>query len=120
MISLKILLKADYTVNALDFINEFKLKDSINPASNKKYSEKIIIINGRVTSVETPDSTINLKITDAEGAYISFAFQQKDQTALKKVKEGDSVSIKGSCNGANFSGILQVPSITFKRCSLNK
>ena len=112
--------KADYTVNAISFINEFKINDSLNPASNKKYAEKIITVNGKITAVEAADTTTNLKITNDEGAYILFAFQQKDQANVKKVKAGDSVSIKGSCNGASFSEILGVPFITFKRCSLNK
>ena len=112
--------KPDYTVSALGFMNEFKLNDTLNPVINKKYTEKIITVNGRVTSVEAADTTTNLKIINDEGAYILFAFQQKDQANVKKVKAGDSVSIKGSCNGASFSEILGVPFITFKRCSLNK
>lgn len=112
--------QADYTVNALPFMNEFKLNDTLNPAANKKYAEKIITVNGRVSAVESADTTTNLKIENAEGAYILFAFQQQDQLAVKKVKAGDSISIKGSCNGASFSEILGVPFITFKRCSLNK
>jgi len=112
--------KADYTVNALQFMNEFKLNDTLNPAANKKYAEKIITVNGRVSTVETADTTTNLKIENADGAYILFAFQQQDQLAVKQVKAGDSISIKGSCNGASFSEILGVPFITFKRCSLNK
>lgn len=112
--------KEEYTVSALSFMNEFKLNDTLNPAANKKYTEKIITVNGRVSAVETADTTINLKIENAEGAYILFAFQQQDQLAVKQVKAGDSISIKGSCNGASFSEILGVPFITFKRCSLNK
>ena len=38
--------KADYTVNASEFIREFLPNDS---AANKKYREKIITINGRVS-----------------------------------------------------------------------
>ncbi len=112
--------KAAYTVNALAFINEFKINDTLNPAANKKYADKVVAVNGRITEVESADTTINLKITNADGAYILFAFQQQDQEGAKKIKAGDSVSIKGSCNGASFSEILGVPFITFKRCSLNK
>jgi flagellar basal body-associated protein FliL len=113
-------IKADYTVSAKAFMDEFKLNDKLNEAANKKYAEKIITVNGRVSSVEAADTTLNLKIENTDGAYIAFAFQQKDQAAVKNVKAGDSVSIKGSCNGAGFSSILGVPYITFKRCSLNK
>ncbi len=113
-------IEADFTVNATSFLNEFKLNDALNEAANKKYSEKIITVNGRVSAVESADTTLNLKIENPDGAYIAFAFQQKDQAAVKQVKAGDSVSIKGSCNGASFSSILGVPYVTFKRSSLNK
>ncbi|MES2850173.1 MAG: hypothetical protein V4685_14035 [Bacteroidota bacterium] len=113
-------IEADFTVNATPFLNEFKLNDALNEAANKKYAEKIITVNGRVSSVEAADTTLNLKIENPDGAYIAFAFQQKDQAAVKQVKAGDSVSIKGSCNGASFSNILGVPYVTFKRSSLNK
>lgn len=113
-------LKADYTVNALALMNEFNGNGSLNAAANSKYTEKIIDVSGRITAVEAADTTLNLKIENADGAYIAFAFQQKDQAAVKNIKAGDSVSIKGSCNGASFSSILGVPYITFKRSSLNK
>jgi hypothetical protein len=109
--------KADYTVNALDLIDEFKKDD---PAANKKYTEKIITVNGRITSVEPADTTLNLKISNPEGSYIIFAFQQKDMATVKNIKAGDSVSIKGSCSGGSYSEILETEYITFKRCALNK
>jgi len=109
--------KADYTVNALDLISEFKASDS---TANKKYAEKIVTVNGKITDVEAADTTVNLKITNPEGSYIIFAFQQKDLAEAKKVKAGDSVSIKGSCSGGTYSEILETEYISFKRCSLNK
>lgn len=109
--------KADYTVNALELISEFKASDS---SANKKYAEKIVTVNGKITDVESADTTVNLKITNPEGSYIIFAFQQKDLAEAKKVKAGDSVSIKGSCSGGTYSEILETEYITFKRCSLNK
>lgn len=109
--------KPAYIVNAIDLISEFKKNDS---AANKKYSEQIITVNGKITSIEAADTTVNLKITNPEGSYILFAFQQKDMAAAKAVKEGDSVSIKGSCSGGSYSEILETEYITFKRCSLNK
>ena len=115
--------KAAYTFNALDFIKEFQQNDS---ASNKKYAEQIITINGKVTAIETADTTINIKMADTTtGSYIIFAFQQQDAANVKKVKQGDSVSIKGSCSGGVYSEILstetnKVEFITFKRCSINQ
>jgi tRNA_anti-like len=110
--------KAAYTLNALDFIKEFQQNDS---ASNKKYAEQIITINGRVTEVEQVDTTVNIKMADTTtGSYVIFAFQQQDAVNVKKVKQGDSISVKGSCSGGVYSDILETEFITFKRCSINQ
>jgi hypothetical protein len=110
--------KAAFTVNAMDFIDEFKKNDSL---ANIKYAEKIITVNGRVSETEAADTTINIKMIDtATDAYIIFAFQQQHLNEAKTLKEGDSVSIKGSCSGGAYSEILETEFITFKRCAVNK
>jgi hypothetical protein len=110
--------EAAYTLNAMDFIKEFQISDSL---SNKKYAEKIITINGRVSETEAANTTINIKMMDTlTDAYIIFAFQQQDLKAAKQLKEGDSISIKGSCSGGTYSEILETQFITFKRCAVIK
>ena len=110
--------KADYTVNAEDLINEFRpnLKQA-----NAKYSEKIIIVNGIVSAVEMADTTANIKMTDSlNGSYIIFAFQEQHLNEARLMKPGDPVSIKGSCSGGVHSEILETDYISFKRCAVNK
>ena len=109
--------KAAYTFSALDFIREFQQNDS---ASNKKYAEQIITINGRVSAIEQADTSVNIKMADSTGSYVIFAFQAQDAANVKKIKQGDSVSIKGSCSGGIYSDILETEFITFKRCSINQ
>src|SRR5258705_5320608 len=109
--------KADYTVNAIEFIKEFKQDMS---AANKKYSEKIIVVNGTVSAIEAADTTANIKMSDSTTAYIIFAFQQQHLNEAKQLKPGDRVSIKGSCSNGAFSNILETEYITFKRCAVNK
>lgn len=110
--------QAAFTVNAMDFIAEFQKNDSL---ANKKYAEKIITVNGRVFETEAADTTINIKMVDTlTDAYIIFAFQQQHLTEAKQLKEGDSVSIKGSCSGGTYSEILETEFVTFKRCAVNK
>ena len=109
--------KADYTFNAPELIKEFKENDS---ASNKKYAEKIITVNGKITSIESADTTLNVKMADSTGSYIIFAFQHQDFAEVKKLKEGASVSVKGSCSGGAYSEILETEFITFKRCCVNR
>ncbi len=111
-------LKTDYTVKAMDFIKEFQ-KD-LNGA-NSKYSEKIIVVNGVVSAIDIIDTTANIKMIDtANGAYIIFAFQKQHLNEAKQLKEGDEVSIKGSCSNGAFSNILETEYVTFKRCAINK
>lgn len=109
--------KVDYTVNAIEFIKEFKQDMA---AANKKYSEKIIVVNGTVSAIEAADTTANIKMIDSSSAYIIFAFQQQHLNEAKQLKPGDKVSIKGSCSNGAFSSILETEYITFKRCAVNK
>ncbi len=110
--------KADYAVNVLSFINEFKINDSL---ANKKYAEKIIEVTGVVTEIEMADSTVNIKLADTtSGSYVIFAFQQQHLAEAKIIKEGDKVTIKGSCSGGTYSQILETEYIVFKRCVLSK
>lgn len=110
---------AAFTVSAIDFIREFRTDDS---AANKKYREKIITVNGRISELESPDSaTVNVKIIDSTtGDYAIFAFQEQHLAEAKKLKTGDSISIKGSCSGVSYSEILDLYYIPFKRSALNK
>ena len=111
--------EAAFTVNAIDFIREFRKDDSV---SNKKYREKIISVNGRVSELESPDSaTVNIKFIDTTtGDYTIFAFQEQYLSEAKSVKVGDSVSVKGSCSGSIYSNLLDAYNIGFIRCTLNK
>jgi len=111
--------EAAFTVNAIDFIREFRRDDSV---SNKKYSEKIITVNGRVSELESPDSaTVNIKFIDTTtGDHTIFAFQEQYLSEAKSAKVGDSVSVKGSCSGSIYSNLLDAYNIGFKRCTLNK
>jgi tRNA_anti-like len=109
--------KADYTVDALPFIKSFESGDS----ANKKYREKIIAVRGRIAELEEVDSTINVKFIDTtNGSYVIFAFQQQSLNEAKALKEGDSVAIKGSCNGGEHSDILGATFISFKRSTVDK
>lgn len=110
--------KAAFTVKAADFINEFNTNDT---AANKKYTDKIVTVSGRVSAVEAADTTVNIKFTDSTtGSYAIFAFQEQHLNEAKTVKPGDSISIKGSCSGGIYSMILGYHSISFKRCALTK
>ena len=109
--------KADYTLNAPDFIQEFNRDIK---AANEKYTDKIIVLNGKVSEVEAADTTLNIKFIDpATSSYAIFAFQQQHLAEAKSIQQGDSISIKGSCSGGIHSEILETTAISFKRSTLN-
>jgi len=109
-------LKADYKVDAIPFIKEFE-KDY--KAANKKYGEKIIAVKGIVTETEPADTTMNIKMTDTTtGAYLIFAFQNKDMTKARKIRPGDNVIVKGSCSDGIYSDILGTYFVSFKRSTI--
>jgi hypothetical protein len=109
---------SDYTVSAADLLREFQASDS---TANAKYREKILTVNGNVSTIESSnDSTANLKFVDSTGSYAIFTFLGPEAGAIKKIKEGESVSVKGACSGSVFSEILGIHAISFKRCTLNK
>jgi hypothetical protein len=107
-----------YTVNGLEMIREFQANDSL---ANVKYKEQIITVNGRASEVEVlNDTTVNIKISDTTGSYLIFSFGDKEAAVAKEIKQGDSISVKGSCSGGEYSDILGVNFITFKRSIINK
>jgi len=110
--------RSAYTVNGLEMIREFQANDSL---ANAKYKEQIITVNGRASEVEIlNDSTVNIKISDTTGSYLIFSFGDKEAVTVKEIKQGDSISVKGSCSGGEYSDILGVNFITFKRSIINK
>lgn len=110
--------KAAYTVNALDFMREFRQDEKM---AKEKYNGKILAVNGTVSAAEPADTTMNIKFVDAAtGDYIIFAFQQQHLSEAKTLKVGDSVSIKAAYSDFLHSEILDVNSISFQRSTLNK
>lgn len=111
-------IKTDYTIMATELIREFAANDSF---ANKKYREKIILVDGTVSQMEVQvDSTVNIKFVDTTKHFINFSINKNEYSNTKSIKPGDVVSIKGSCSGSSYSMILDSISIDFKRSTLNK
>lgn len=110
--------KSAYTADALPFIKSFEENSGL---ANKKYTEQIISVSGKISAIEAADTTLNIKfINPATGSYTIFAFQKQHLNQVKTLQKEDSVVIKGSCSGGEFSEILGTVFITFKRCVLEK
>lgn len=105
--------KTDFVVGADVLINEFLTNDT---ASNKKYTEKMLEVNGMVNSAEiAADSTSTIKFADTTGSYAIFSIEKTELEKVKNIKSGDLVTVKGVCSGSIFSDILGTTSINFKR-----
>lgn len=110
--------KAAYTVSSADLIKEFITNDT---ATNKKYIEKVLEVNGNASAVEVlADSTSTIKFADSTGSYAIFTLEKTQMNEVKNIKPGDAVSLKGVCSGSIFSEILGTTSISFKRATLIK
>lgn len=109
--------KADYTVGALELIKEFTTNDT---ATNKKYNDKMLVVNGNVSVVQIQtDSVSTIQFSDSTGSYAIFSLEKDQLEKVKAIKQGDAVSLKGVCSGSIFSEILGTTAITFKRATFN-
>lgn len=109
--------KADYTIDANDLIREFMSDDT---ATNKKYLNKTLVVNGNASAVDVlADSTSTIRFSDSTGSYVIFSLEKNQLDRVKNIKPGNPVSLKGVCSGSIFSEILGTTSISFKRTTLN-
>lgn len=109
--------KADYTLAAADLIKEFMENDT---ATNKKYNDKMLVVNGNASAVALQDdSTSTISFADSTGSYAIFSLEKNQYEKVKTIKQGDAVSLKGVCSGSIFSEILGTTAITFKRATFN-
>ncbi|MFM7671852.1 MAG: OB-fold protein [Bacteroidota bacterium] len=110
------LVKAAYSVSALQFLKEFQENDSL---ANDRYRDRIVELKGRVTSIEWADTSANIKMETTESSdYLIFDFQRQDATKTKSLRSGDSILVRASCSGSVYSRILNSRSVQFKRASL--
>jgi len=104
-------------MSAADLIKEFLGNDT---ATNKKYIDKMLVVNGNTSSVELlADSTSTISFADSTGSYAIFSLEKTEYEKVKTMQKGDAVSLKGVCSGSIFSEILGTTAITFKRATFN-
>lgn len=92
---------ADYELTANELYDAF---DADENAAMSKYGDKVINVKGVVASMKTTDSTSNITI-HADNAILG-GINCSFNTVLEEMKEGDSVSIKGRCQGILMDVIL--------------
>ena len=84
------------TINAADLYAAYAQNE---PAANKQFLDKVVLVKGKVSDVSRTDSTLTvlLESNDIAGG-VSCNIIAKNTTAAS-IKNGEPVSIKGRCTG---------------------
>jgi hypothetical protein len=96
-------------ITAVELLKAFQQDET---AGNAKYVDKVLIVAGTVTDIQTDSSgqaTVSLQTTDLLAA-VTCSFYQDDE-GVKKIKAGSSVRIKGVCTG-------MLTDVVLNKCSL--
>jgi preprotein translocase subunit YajC len=97
-------LKTEYSITATELYKEFETDEQ---TANVKLNDKVISVNGIVSKIENTDSTKKVLLS-VEGA-IGGIICEFDKTHVQDVtgmREGNSVQIKGICNGMLMDVLL--------------
>ena len=89
--------QAVFVLTAENLISEYQNSES---ETNRKYSEQVIQIKGKVheVSVEKGNTVLILKNDDQESSVIcNMLFDQADRVG--QLKKGDQIAVKGVCTG---------------------
>jgi hypothetical protein len=101
--------EAGIVITAIDLLKAFQQDET---ASNAKYVDKVLIVTGTVTGIQTDSSgqaTVSLQTNDLLAA-VTCSFYQDDGDA-KKIKAGSPARIKGVCTG-------MLTDVVLNKCSL--
>ena len=101
--------KGDLEITAVDLLKAFQQDEM---AGNAKCVDKVLIVAGTVTGIQTDSSgqaTVSLQTNDLLAA-VTCSFYQ-DDAGVKKIKAGSAVRIKGVCTG-------MLSDVVLNKCSL--
>jgi hypothetical protein len=98
-------LKADYSLAATDLIKEFETNEQ---ASNKKYWDKIIKVEGIVKEVVKDDKGFySLALGDTSSlSSVRCSIDSVHSNGAASVKKGSFIAVKGICSGFNADEML--------------
>ena len=101
--------KGGVEITAVELLKEFQQNET---ASNTKYVDKVLVVTGTVTGVQTDSSgqaTVYLQTNDLLSA-VTCSFY-KDDEGIKKINTGSAARIKGVCTG-------MLTDVVLNKCSL--
>lgn len=94
-------IEADYKMTADELYSAFETNEK---EAMEKYEGKVIEISGKIEAIEKSEKDVNLTLTaeDAMLGGVNCSFKQLD----KDLKEGESVILKGRCQGFLMNVVL--------------
>lgn len=98
-------LKPDYSMAATDLVKEFEAREQ---ASNKKYLDKVIRVEGMVKELVRDDRgfySIVLGDTSSMSS-VRCSIDSIHSTEVTTVQRGNIISLKGICSGFNADEML--------------
>lgn len=101
--------KGGLEITAIELLKAFQQDET---AANAKYVDKVLIVAGMVTGIQTDSSgqaTVSLQTNDLLAA-VTCSFYQDDE-GVKKLKAGSQARIKGICTG-------MLTDVVLNKCSL--
>lgn len=110
-------LKPDYSVTAVDLLKEFETGES---AANKKYWDKVILVDGMVKGLSKDDRGI-YSVTLGDTTSMSSVRCNMDSihnNEAAAIKNGSKIAMKGICTGYNADELLG-SDVILVRCVVN-
>lgn len=96
--------EAAFTLSVTTLVNEFSKNES---RANSLYLGKILEVQGLLNEIILNDSTLVLLLGDSSQGMGVSCYLQKDQKELyTTLKRGESVHVKGICNGMLLDVVL--------------
>lgn len=90
-------LKADYSLKAADLLHQFEADER---KATLLYSDKIISVEGIITSVQATDSSGTVFLNAGSSmASVMCQFEEKNFQEMLNLQKGSVVTIKGVCSG---------------------
>jgi len=98
-------LTPDYTVGATDLLKEFENNEQ---ASNKKYWDKVLSVEGMVKEVAKDDRGFYAVILGdtASMSSVRCSIDSAHSNEALSVKRGGTITVKGICSGYNADEML--------------
>ncbi len=98
-------LKADYSLAATDLVKEFETNEQ---ASNKKYWDKVIRVEGMLKEIVKDDKGFySLALGDTSSmSSVRCSIDSVHSKEADGVKKGSIIAVKGICSGFNADDML--------------